>query len=108
MQTIISIIDRKTNLQVYSSKIDLENIKESNLSPTGIFDYIWENALENEMLGDRCDYFIQLFNQRNHIIDLHVTDGKTLITEYDKTGGNKGSVICLQDYKNHKLRRYAG
>ena len=107
MQTIVSIIDRKTNLQVCSAIVDLSNIKESNLSPSGIFDYIWEYALENGMIGDRKDYLIHLFNERNHIINLHESYGRVCITETARISDNKGSVICLQDYKNNKLRKYA-
>ena len=95
MQTIVSIIDRKTNLQVCSAIIDLSNIKESNLSPAGIFDYIWEDALGNWIVGDRKDYLIHLFNKRNQIISLHEPYGRMRITETAKISGNKSSVICL-------------
>jgi hypothetical protein len=106
MQTIISIINRKTNLQVCSAIIDLSNIDDSYLSPVGIFDFIWEDSLKNGMLGDRNDYHIHLFNQRNHTIHLHEFQGITHTKNYSKSGGN---VICLQDYRrNHKVRNYAG
>lgn len=104
MQTIVSIIDRKTNLQVCSAIIDLSNIKESDLSPKGIFDYIWDDALKNGMLGDRKNYLIHLFNKRNHITSSHEPYGIRHITETAKICGNKSSVTCLQDYK---LRKYA-
>ncbi|PSJ16053.1 hypothetical protein [Nitrosomonas supralitoralis] len=108
MQTIVSFIDRKTNLQVCSAIINLSNIKESDLSPSGILDYIWKDVLANGMLGDRKDYLIHLFNKRNHTITLHEIYGKMRIKETAKISGNKGSVICFQDYKNNKLRKYAG
>lgn len=107
MQTIVSIIDRKTNMQVCRAIINLTNIDESNLSPAGIFGYIWENVLEHEILGDRKDYLIHLFNKRNHITSLLEPCGITPITAIAKISCYKGSVICLQDYKNYKLRKYA-
>ncbi|WP_293007050.1 hypothetical protein [Nitrosomonas sp.] len=107
MQTIVSFIDRKTNLQVCNAIIDLSNIKESELSPGGIFNYIWKYAVANGMVGNRKDYLIHLFNKRNQTVS-YESYGIMSTTETAKIGGNKGSVICLQDYKNNKLRQYAG
>jgi len=104
MKAFISIIERKTNLEASSGMIDLTNIEDLDISPESIFNLIWEESKKNAVLGDRNDYLIQLYNQRNHTIHLHESDGITRITDYDKFGRN---VICLQDYRYNKLRKYA-
>ncbi len=105
MQAFISIVERKTNLEVSSGMIDLTNIEDLDISSESIFNLIWEESKKNAVLGARNNYIIQLYNQRNHSIHLHESDGITCITDYDKFGSN---VICLQDYRYHKLRKYAG
>lgn len=111
MQTIVSFIDRKTNLQICGSEIDLSSLEDLVLSPTDMFNYIWEEAVDNGVIrGNRNNYLIQLYNQQNHIINTYDSKDLTRIEQFKKNGGTKGKIVCLQSYKefrNHKISQNA-
>ena len=107
MRTLVTFINRKTNLQIYNTLIDLSKITESQFSPNGIFNYIWKYALANGMAGNKEDYLIKVFNEKNHLFS-YESYGFSSIKETLISSRNKSSVIYLEDYKNKRLLKSAG
>lgn len=102
MQVMISFIDRKTNLPVCSTFFDISKIKDLDLSPRQIYNYIWENAKPYEIKGEKNDYRIHLFSQLNHIQEYQEFDGISIIKNLE-ISKNTASVINLHEYRMRKL-----
>ena len=102
MQVMISFIDLKTNLHVCSTFFDISKIKDLDLSPRQIFDYIWENSKPYEIKGEKKDYRIHLFSHSNHDQEYQEFDGISIIKSSD-ISQNIASVITLHEYRMRKL-----
>ncbi|MBL8498102.1 hypothetical protein ABF87_00140 [Nitrosomonas sp. JL21] len=102
MQVMISFIDRKTNLLVCNTFFDISKIKDLDLSPRQIYNYIWENAKPYEIKGEKNDYRIHLFSQSNHNQEYQEFDGISIIKS-SEISTNIASVINLHEYRMRKL-----
>lgn len=99
---MISFIDRKTNLLVCNTFFDISKIKDLDLSPRQIYNYIWENAKPYEIKGGKNDYRIHLFSQSNHNQEYQEFDGISIIKS-SEISTNIASVINLHEYRMRKL-----
>lgn len=103
MNAIITITDLRCNHQICSALIDISDIEDKlEKIPRGdIYNYIWEQAIENDMIsGRREDYLIQIWDAVNREINFY--DSK-IVSLINRLWGKNNPVVSLNAYRDKRI-----